>query len=174
MDEHASLGSDFLASLCRSWENACDPARHRGIRVVSMRFGVVIAKEGGVLKKMLPPFKWGLGGRIGSGKQVISWIALPDLVAAFEFLLEKDDADGPYNFCSPNPVNNQNFTRALGRAVARPAFFPLPAWAAKLALGEMADALLLASQKAAPKRLKEAGFKFQSPYIGETLGKALK
>ncbi|MES2202093.1 MAG: TIGR01777 family oxidoreductase [candidate division FCPU426 bacterium] len=174
LDEASALGNGYLAELCRAWEAACDPARNRGIRVVHTRFGVVLAPEGGVLKKMLPPFRLGLGGGIGSGKQWVSWIALPDLVEAFALLLEKNDADGPYVFCSPNPVSNANFTKAIGRAVARPAFFRVPAFAARLAFGEMADQLLLASQKALPRRLKEAGYKFQSPYIGETLGKAIK
>jgi uncharacterized protein (TIGR01777 family) len=174
LDEYSSLGSDFLAQLCKAWEEASQPAASKGIRVIHARFGMILSKNGGAIARMILPFKLGLGGRIGSGKQIISWIALPDLVAALLFLLEKEDIEGAYNLVTANPVSNYNFTRALGRAVARPTIFPMPAFAARLVLGEMADALLLASQKVIPKRLKEAGFKFKLPYIGEALGRVLE
>lgn len=174
LDESAPVGTDFLADLCRQWEAACEPARAAGIRVVNARFGVILSGTGGVLKKMLLPFKLGLGGPVGSGKQVISWIALPDLLLAITHLLERQESQGAYNLTSPNPVSNRNFTRALGRALGRPAFIPLPAVLAKLVLGEMAQALLLASQKAMPKRLKSEGFKYELPYLGEALGRVLK
>ncbi len=174
LDESTQPGSGFLAGLCRDWEAAAAEASRHGMRVVHTRFGVILSGSGGVLKKMLLPFKLGLGGPVGRGTQLLSWISLPDLLGAMSFLLERPDSQGAYNFCTSNPVTNRNFSRALGRAVGRPAFIPLPAFAAKLALGEMAEQLLLASQNASPKRLKEAGYKFQLPYLGEALGRVLK
>lgn len=174
LDEYSNPGHGFLAELCMAWEAASQPALAKGVRVIHARFGMVLSKQDGAIARMLLPFKLGLGGRIGSGKQIISWIALPDLVAALIFLLEKEDSEGAYNLVSPNSVSNFNFTRALGRAVARPTLFRLPAFAARWVFGEMADQMLLASQKVVPKRLKEAGYKFKLPYIGEALGRVLE
>jgi uncharacterized protein (TIGR01777 family) len=173
LDENSPAGSGFLAELCQAWEQASKPLADKGLRVIHLRFGMILSKDGGAVKRMILPFKLGLGGRVGSGKQMVSWIALPDLTAALVFLLEQEHSEGIYNCCSPNPVSNYNFTRALGRALGRLTLFPLPAFAAKIALGGMAEELLLASQIAAPKRLKEAGFKFGLPYIGEALTRIL-
>ena len=174
LDDYASLGSGFLAELCKAWEESAAKATTKGVRVIHARFGMILSRQGGAIARMLTPFKLGLGGRIGSGKQIISWISLPDLVAALLFLLENDNCEGAYNLVTPNPVSNYNFTRALGRAVARPTIFPMPAFVARWLLGEMADELLLASQKVQPKRLKEAGYKFKLPYIGEALARVLE
>jgi uncharacterized protein (TIGR01777 family) len=173
LSEESALGSDFLAETCRLWEGENARAADLGLRLVQVRIGVVLGREGGALAKMLLPFRLGLGGKIGSGRQFMSWITVDDLVRAFLFLLERKDAQGVYNLTAPNPVTNAQFTLSLGRALSRPAFLPLPAFAAKLAFGEMAEALLLGGQKVLPSRLKAAGFQWESPFIGEGLSKVL-
>jgi uncharacterized protein len=160
VDESSSLGSGFLAEVCRDWEAAADPARAAGIRVVHLRFGVVLAREGGALATMLPPFRLGLGGRLGAGTQWMSWVSLADVLSAVRFVLH-GDASGAVNVVAPTPVRNEEFTRALGRVLSRPTFFSVPAFAARLAFGEMADEALLASTRAVPKRLVDAGFRFE-------------
>jgi len=156
-------GSGFLADICLAWEAEAAQARALGIRVVHMRFGVVLAREGGALKKMLPLFRLGLGGRLGSGRQWMNWIALNDLVRAVFHLMNSPTADGPFNLASPNPVPNAEFARALGNVLHRPTIFPAPAFALRLAFGEMADEGLLASARAIPDRLLSNGFTFDLP-----------
>lgn len=166
-------GAAYLAQVCQAWESATRQASALGCRVVQLRIGLVLGKEGGALKRMLLPFQLGLGGPIGNGKQYYSWISADDLVRIFLFALEKQDCMGVYNAVAPNPVTNAQFTASLGRAVSRPAFFPMPAFAARLAFGEMADALLLSGQKVNPARLKAAGFTWETPFIGEAFNRIL-
>jgi len=171
LNENSAGGSDFLAQVCQAWEAETAKASGLGCRVVQLRIGMVLGKEGGALAKMLLPFKLGVGGKVGSGKQYYSWISIDDLVQAFLFALEREDLQGVVNAVAPNPVTNAQFTSSLARAVSRPALFPMPAFAARLAFGEMADAILLGGQKVAPSRLKAAGFQWQHPFIGEALNK---
>jgi hypothetical protein len=151
--EDSPPGAGFLPNLCCAWEAATQPAAERGIRVVLLRIGVVLSPKGGALARMLPAFKLGLGGRIGHGRQYLSWITLDDLVGVIRRVLADGNLSGPVNAVSPNPATNLEFTRALGRALSRPTIFPMPAWVARLAFGEMADALLLASARVRPERL---------------------
>jgi len=161
LTEESAPGNDFLAEVCVEWEQATAPAAEKGIRVVNLRFGIILSADGGALAKMLPPFRMGAGGRVGSGKQYMSWIALDDVVAAIKFALANDVFHGPVNVVAPNPVTNAEFTKALGKALSRPTLFPVPEFAARLAFGEMADALLLSSQRVKPRRLEDAGYPFQ-------------
>ena len=160
---------DYLSGLCQDWEAAANVARDSGIRVVHPRFGVILSPKGGAMSKLLIPFQLGLGGIIGSGKQVMSWIALDDVIYALHYLLINDKISGPVNFTSPNSATNAEFTKALGKILSRPTIFPVPSFAAKLVFGEMADALLLSSTKAKPGMLLEAGFKFSYPKLEEAL-----
>jgi uncharacterized protein len=172
--EESAPGSGFLPDVCREWEAACQPAADKGIRVVNLRIGVVLSPAGGALAKMLTPFKWGAGGVIGSGGQYMSWIALDDVVSAIQAALTHDSLRGPVNGVAPNAVTNRDFTRTLGRVLSRPTLFPMPAFAARLALGEMADALLLASARVVPVRLLESGFVFRYPDLEGALRHLLK
>jgi uncharacterized protein (TIGR01777 family) len=140
-----------------------------GIRVVNTRFGIILDKEGGALKKMLPPFRMGIGGRIGSGKQWMSWIALDDVIGALKFALANQSLTGPVNYVAPNPVRNAEFTKALGHALSRPTILPIPAFGVRFAFGEMADALLLSSQRVEPSQLTKAGYQFQYPDLDRAL-----
>jgi uncharacterized protein len=160
LDESSTLGQGFLAEVCRDWEEAAESARSAGIRTVHLRFGVILAKQGGALAKMLPPFRLGLGGKLGDGQQWMSWVTLDDVVEIVRFVL-RGDAVGAWNVVAPAPVRNEAFTRALGRVLSRPTVLPVPAFAARLAFGEMADEALLASSRAVPKRLLDAGFRFR-------------
>lgn len=169
LSEASPLGDDFLAVLATDWEAAADPARQAGIRVVHPRFGIVLAPAGGVLAKMIPAFRLGLGGPVGGGRQWVSWITIDDLTGGVEHALANDTLAGPVNFTSPHPARNAEFARALGRALHRPAVFPLPAFALRLAFGELADATLLASQRAVPVRLTESGYQLRYPDIDEAL-----
>ncbi len=173
LDEASDPGTGFLADVCRDWESAAHPARERGIRVVSLRLGVVLSADGGALEKMLTPFKLGAGGVIGSGRQYWSWIALDDVVSAIDHAITHEALDGPVNCVAPNPVTNREFTKTLGRVLRRPTLVPLPAFAARLALGQMADELLLASARVIPKRLQETGYKFRYPELDNALRHAL-
>jgi uncharacterized protein len=159
--EDAAPGTGFLADVCRQWEAATDSATRRGIRVVHLRTGVVLSQNGGALPKMLFPFKMGFGGKIGSGRQYWSWIALDDLCSAIVHCIHAGGLHGPVNAVSPSPATNMEFTKALGRALHRPTIFPLPAFAARIILGEMADALLLASARVEPTKLLGSRFIFQ-------------
>jgi uncharacterized protein (TIGR01777 family) len=174
LDERSSPGTGFLADLCREWEAAAQPAADAGIRVVHLRFGVVLGPGAGALAKILPLFWLGLGGRLGSGHQWMSWISLVDAVAAALFVLDTATLDGPVNLTAPAPVTNAEFTRALGRAVHRPAILPAPAFALRLALGQMADEALLSSARVFPNRLAGAGFQFAHSSVEAALAAALE
>jgi uncharacterized protein len=169
VNEQSPSGSGFLAETCRAWEGATKSASDAGIRVVQLRFGVVLDRRGGALKKMLPAFRVGLGGRLGSGRQWMSWISLHDAVRAIFFLMDNEEQAGPFNLTSPSPVTNRTFTRALAQTVHRPAVLPVPAAALRLIFGAMADEGLLASCRAVPKRLQEARFTFEDPEIQPAL-----
>jgi len=169
LTERSEPGTGFLAETCRAWEAEAERAAEVGGRVVHLRTGVVLARKGGALEKMLPLFRAGLGGRLGSGKQWMSWIVLSDLVRAVRHVVETDALRGPVNLVGPIPVTNAEFTRALGEAVHRPAVIPAPAFALRAALGEMADAAILASERVIPQRLAETGFRFEFPEIGAAL-----
>ncbi len=173
LDERSAAGQGFLAEVATEWERGTEPLAQRGARVCLLRIGMVLGKDGGALKKMLPPFRLGLGGPIGSGKQWTSWVALDDLCAAIAFLLQNDAAKGPYLCVSPKPVTNRDFAKALGRAVHRPALLPVPAFALRLLFGEMADAVLLSSQRAMPRRLLDAGFRFAHEDVDDALRSVL-
>ena len=173
LTEASAAGNDFLAGVCVEWENATESAPKKGIRVVKARFGVILSTGGGALAKMLTPFRMGVGGRVGSGRQWMSWIALDDVVGALKFALANDALSGPVNFVAPNPVTNAEFTKTLGKALSRPTLFPIPAFGVRLAFGEMADALLLSSQRVAPERLKQAGYEFEYPDLAGALSNAL-
>ncbi len=163
--EESEPGSDFLAEVCKAWEAAADPARGAGIRVVHPRMGIVLSTKGGALGRTLPIFKLGVGGRIGSGRQWWSWVTLDDVVGIIIHALEDGSVEGPVNVGSPNPLTNAEYTKVLGKVLNRPAVFPLPAPVARLALGEVADALLLASQRMEPAKLKETGYEFRHPEL---------
>jgi hypothetical protein len=169
LNEDSRPGTDFLATTCREWEAAADPAARHGIRVVHLRFGFILGKTGGGLRKMLPPFRLGLGGPLGDGRQYLSWVSIDDVLAAALHALHQDGLRGPVNVVAPNPVTNAEFTRILAAALSRPAFFPMPAFAARLAFGEMADALLLASQRVEPARLLATGYRFRHPDLAPAL-----
>jgi uncharacterized protein (TIGR01777 family) len=169
LTETSAAGDGFLAKVCAEWEAATALATAKGIRVVNARFGVILDTNGGALKKMLPPFRMGVGGKIGSGKQWMSWIALDDVVAGIQFALANDSIKGPVNFVAPNPVTNAEFTKTLGKALSRPTIFPIPAFAIKLLFGEMGEALLLGGQRVAPKRLAAGGYVFSYPQLEQAL-----
>jgi uncharacterized protein (TIGR01777 family) len=161
LTEASANGSDFLSQLTRDWEAESTRAQSFGIRTVLLRFGVILSMRGGALPKMLTPFKFGLGGRLGSGRQWMSWVAMEDVVGAIGAAMADERFAGPVNVVAPNPVRNADFTRGLASAVRRPALFPAPAFMLRLALGEIADELLLISQRVVPEKLVAAGFKFR-------------
>lgn len=170
LDETSSAGSGFLAEVVIEWENACEPARQGGVRVVNLRFGLILSPEGGALGQMLTPFKLGIAGVIGSGKQWWSWIALDDVIAVIDRALHDERMTGPINVVAPNPATNREFTKTLGSVLGRPTIAPMPAFAAKLAFGrEMAEETLLASTKVAPAKLREIGYEFQRPDLRQSL-----
>ena len=169
LNEGSSRGSGFLPDVCLGWEEAAESVSKAGIRVVNVRFGIVLSKDGGALAKMMTPFKIGMGGKIGSGTQYMSWIAMDDVTSAIYHTLITESLKGPVNVTAPNPVTNKEFTNTLGEVLKRPAVVPIPAFAAKLAFGEMANDLLLASTKVAPKRLSDSGYKFQYPELENAL-----
>ncbi len=175
LTEDAGNGPGFLAAVCAQWEAATAPAAAAGLRVVTMRTGVVLSGAGGALKKQLPPFKFGLGARIGRGYQQLSWITRRDVVAAISLLLRDSTLSGPFNLTAPHPVSNARFTKELGRALHRPARLVIPEKVIRLALGdEMAAEFLLASQRAVPRRLLDAGFSFADPDLPAALVTALE
>lgn len=167
--EESAPGSDFLAEVSQQWEVATEPAARAGIRVVSLRIGVVLSPRGGALGRMLTPFRMGAGGRIGSGRQWMSWITLDDLVGVIQHALAADSLRGPVNTVAPNPVTNAQFTRVLGQALHRPAIFPLPAFMVRLMFGEMGEALLLGSQRVDCGKLVASGFRFRHPELKPAL-----
>ena len=169
LTEGSPPGTGFLAEVCREWEAATGPAALVGIRVAHLRIGMVLSRRGGGLAALLPAFRLGLGGAVGRGVQWMSWIALDDLVGALVHALGADTLAGPVNAVAPHPVTNREFTRTLGRVLRRPAFLPFPALAARLLLGEMANALLLASVRALPLRLTASGYAFEHPQLDGAL-----
>lgn len=169
MNEKSSSGSGFLAETCIEWEAAAEPALKAGIRVAYLRFGVVLSTKGGALAKMLLPFKLGVGGKIGSGWQYMSWVSIDDAVGAILHVLKNKKLDGPINIVSQQPVTNFEFTKSLGKVLSRPTVFPMPAFAARFAFGEMADELLLSSTCVIPSRLKKSGYDFKHKNIREAL-----
>ncbi|HQR18999.1 MAG TPA: TIGR01777 family oxidoreductase [Gemmatimonadales bacterium] len=173
LNEDSPPGSDFLARVGQEWEAAAKPAAEAGIRVVHLRFGIILAREGGALPRMVRPFMLGAGGPIGSGRQWMSWIALDDAIAAVLEALHNEQARGPINAVAPGPVRNAEFAAALGAALHRPALIPAPAFALRLLYGEMADAALLASQRVVPSRLEALGFRFRHPALPGALGAIL-
>lgn len=173
LTEESPAGNGFLAGLARAWEAEALKAETLGIRVVLARFGIILARDGGALPRMMLPFRFFAGGRIGSGKQWMSWISLDDAVAIVRFALENGNVRGPINAISPQPVTNAEFTKVLGAAMHRPVLLAAPAFGLRLALGEMADALLLASQRVLPQRLQQLGFGFQHSDLGTALGALL-
>jgi uncharacterized protein len=168
LDEDSRLGTDFLAEVAAAWEHSTEAARTAGIRVVLIRTGIVLSPHGGALAKLVLPFKLGLGGKIGSGQQWMSWIALEDWLSAVEFAIAAD-VSGPMNLVAPNPVPNAVFAKTLARVLGRPALVPVPALALSAAFGEMGRATLLASQRIHPRRLIEAGFEFAHPTLEHAL-----
>lgn len=169
----ASLpGTDFVANLCQDWEAAAAPAREAGIRVVHIRFGIVLTPKGGALAKMRPAFRLGLGGPIGLGRQVVSWLSLDDAVGVINHALSVDTVEGPLNAVSPNPVTNRDFAFAIGRALHRPAILPVPPLSLKLALGELSG-LILGSLKVYPRVLENSEYRFRDPEIGPALERML-
>jgi len=170
VDEASPPGRGYLAELCVAWEQATAPAVEAGARVVHLRSGIVLSPTGGALKKQLPLFRFGVGGRLGSGRQFMSWITLEDEVAAIDFLLHHDSVSGPVNLTAPQPVTNAEFTAALGRAVHRPAVVPVPAAALKVVMGsQMVDEMLLSSANVVPRALERAGYQFAHPALEEAL-----
>jgi len=173
VDEKNIAGADFLAHVAQKWEAATQPAVAAGIRTINLRTGIVLSPHGGALKQMLPPFKLGLGGVIGNGKQYMSWISLPEVCRIIEFILKTESLNGPLNMVSPSAVTNYKFTRCLGKALSRPTLFPMPAIVAKLIFGEMADALLLSSTRVKPEKLINSGYEFINKDLSETLNMLL-
>lgn len=165
LSEESAPGDSFLAGVGQEWEAAADPARDAGVRVVHPRFGIVLSTEGGALGTTLPIFKLGAGGKIGSGRQYWSWIAIDDVVGAILHVLTEDSLEGPVNVTVPDPPTNAEYTRVFGRVLGRPTIFPLPAPVARIMLGQLADELLLASQRIEPARLKETGYSYRYPEL---------
>jgi|SRR5947209_10411425 len=165
LDEQSAPGTGFLTEVCRGWETATKAATGHGVRVVNLRLGIVLSPKGGALGKMLPPFRFGLGGRLGNGHQYWSWIAMDDLLSVIRHVLVNDALSGPVNAVSPNPVTNEEFTRTLGAVLGRPTFLTVPHLAVKLAFGEMAEETMLASCRVRPARLEKTGFAFQFPKL---------
>jgi len=173
-DEDSPSGNNFLTSIVQAWEKAAQPVINHGIRTVFIRSGVILTPKGGALKKMLLPFKLGLGGKVGHGQQFMSWISLTDELRAIEFLLHSQHIEGPVNLTAPNPVTNTDFTKALGQTLKRPTYFPMPAFIVKALFGEMGELLLLGSNRILPKVLTENGFKFTHPNITQALNAEIR
>ena len=169
LTEDSTSGTGFLAEVSREWEAASEPAERAGVRVAHIRTGIVLSQHGGALKQMLLPFRFGLGGRLGDGKQWMSWIHIDDHVGAVRFVLDNENVGGPVNFTAPSPVTNAEFTTALGKALSRPAILPAPAFALRLAFGQMADEALLASARVLPERLLGSGYSFRFRELGPAL-----
>jgi hypothetical protein len=174
VDEGSPSGDGFLAEVCREWESAAMSAAHAGTRTVLLRFGVVLSARGGALAKMLPPFRWGLGGPVGRGRQGLSWVALDDVARAIGHLMRSEDVAGPVNVVAPDPVPQRAFAQALGRAVSRPAVLPLPALAVRALFGRMGEEVLLSGCFAVPARLEASGFRFAYPRLDAALSHALR
>lgn len=174
LDEDSDAGEGFLSEVAKEWEEAALTASQSGIRTVLPRIGVVLSTQGGALQKMLTPFKFGLGGRIGSGRQYFSWIGIHDLVEGIRCCLLEEGLKGPVNLVAPNPVTNREFTKTLGKVLKRPTPFPVPSFVLQIVLGKMAaEALVLSSTRVVPKRLEESGFRFSTPNLEEALHRVL-
>jgi uncharacterized protein (TIGR01777 family) len=173
LTETSASGTDFLSELSREWEREAQRAESFGIRTAVLRFGVILSARGGALPRMLTPFKWGVGGRLGDGKQWMSWIALDDVIGVIRWALTDSQVTGPVNVVAPGPVRNLEFTRVLAKALHRPAVLPAPAFALRLLLGEMADALLLGSQRVRPEKLLALGYPFRFDKLEPALRSAL-
>ena len=169
LDETSTVGGDFLAAVATEWEAAAEPAARAGIRVVKLRTGLVLSPGGGALAKLLLPFRMGVGGRVGSGRQWVSWIGLDDAVSAIIHAIGTEPLAGPVNLVAPAPVTNAELTATLARVLRRPAIVPVPAFALRLAFGEMGEATLLASQRIRPRRLLESGYRFRFPTLESAL-----
>ena len=174
LTEESLSGSGFLAEVGRQWESAAEPARQKGIRVVHLRFGIILHPTGGALKKMLPPFQFGVGGPFGNGKQYMSWIALDDVIGAIHHALTAENVRGPVNTVAPHPVTNREFSKTLGRVLRRPVLFAVPALVVQLLFGEMADEALLASARVEPSKLLATGYQFLYPELEPALRHLLK
>jgi uncharacterized protein len=172
--ENSPSGGGFAAEICRQWEAATQLAANAGIRTAQMRLGVVMSADGGALPKMLPPFRLGLGGRLGSGRQWWSWVAVQDVVGAMDHVLNHDELQGPVNTVAPNPVSNAEFTKTLAAVLKRPAIFPMPAFAVRLIFGQMGTELFLASQRVEPAKLAASGYQFQHPDLKNALQEILR
>jgi uncharacterized protein (TIGR01777 family) len=169
VSERSEPGPGFLAEVCRAWEAATEPARERGIRVVNLRIGVVLSATGGALARMLIPFRMGLGGRVGSGRQYLSWVTLDDLIGAVYHLIFAGDVHGPVNGVAPEPVSNREFTKILGRVLGRPTVLPMPAAVVRVVFGELGQALLLEGARVSCSSLEQSGFQFQFPDVESAL-----
>jgi uncharacterized protein (TIGR01777 family) len=173
LTEESNAGTDFLAGLAQEWEAEARKAEALGIRVVLARFGIILAREGGALPKMMLPFKFGAGGKLGSGQQWMSWVTLEDVIGVLRLAIENASLRGAINVVSPQPLQNAEFTYVLAKAMHRPALFPAPAFALRLVLGEMADALLLSSQRVAPHELERVGYLFLNADLNSALARVL-
>ncbi len=174
LTETSASGDDFLSEVCREWEKATLPASQAGIRTVNLRIGIVLSSEGGALSKMLTPFKFGAGGRVGSGKQYMSWIDLDDVVGIIKHAINNESLRGPVNTVAPHPVTNEQFTKSLGRVLGRPTFMVVPEFAVRLGFGEMGETLLLGSQRVEPSELQSSGYQFAYPNLEDSLSHVLK
>lgn len=174
VDEETAKGSDFVSGLAEQWENISKQVKHKQTRVVNLRTGIVLSKKDGALAKMLPPFKMGLGGRIGSGKQIMSWIDLEDELKAILFIMQQPQLTGPVNLVSPHPVDNQTFSIILANTLRRPCILPLPAFMVKLLFAQMGEELLLSSTNVRPTKLLKAGFKFEYELLEDSLNNQLQ
>lgn len=172
--ENSPPGKSFLAEVCSSWEKTTQMASDQGIRVVHLRIGVVLTPKGGALKRMLFPFQMGAGGKIGNGRQFMSWISIDDVVGVIQYVIENESLEGAVNCVTPQPVRNMEFTKTLGKVLFRPTLLPLPAWVAQAVFGQLARELLLASTKVNPKKLQDAGYAFQQPELEGALKYLLK
>jgi hypothetical protein len=171
--ESSANGTDFLALVCRDWEAEASRAAAVGMRTVMLRFGIILSGKGGALPRMVAPFKLGLGGRLGSGQQWMSWIAIEDVIGIIRYLITKEQISGPVNLVAPSPVRNEEFSRVLAGMLHRPAIFPAPAFVLRLAMGEMADGMLLASDRVQPERLLTAGYPFRFQILEPALRAAV-
>jgi uncharacterized protein len=175
VDEDSARGKGFLSDVAVQWEAATQAAEDAGIRTIHIRTGIVLSPDGGVLQKMLTPFRMGLGGVVGSGQQYMSWISIDDVIGIFDYMLDPDNdqMSGPYNLVAPSPVTNYTFTKSLGSVLHRPTVSPLPAFMARMMFGEMADALLLSSSRVAATRLEKLGYRLTDTELTETLKRLL-
>ncbi len=174
LTEESTKGEGFLPDVCSEWENEASKAEDFGARVVLLRIGIVLSKDGGALEKMLTPFKFGVGGTVGSGEQFMSWIAIDDLISIIVFALENENLNGAVNTVAPNPVTNETFTNTFGKVLNRPTFIPVPAFGIKLLFGEMGETLLLEGCRVVPEKLQSAGFEFEFPDLENALKHVLK